>query len=415
VGAMVGDKTAKVTFSADNAEVLQKAAQIDGIQIDPKTLTVTALTAEAEDALSNIEGLTLQPKELDITADVQKVLDAITQIDGVTVDPKTLEITAGTAEAYAKLQELFANIEGTTVTFNVEPKQREMETGVSITNAKGMSSYISQLKSDLAEADFGSDIYNSIAAKLTDMTSLSNLVAESLKAGLGTALFDAADILGEDFWTRAMEGGVEDIDWQGIVDKINEKLKEMDLKPISLDFETGNVTVEGGKDEKGNEQKGANSNGLKQIVGNISTITGALQQLGVDVPEGFQKTLGIMQVITTILVALQSLSTITASTSALKSIPIIGMFLHNGGVVHAANGYSVPGNTFSGDQVPAMLDSGELVLNKAAQGNLLTQLDNANNGNVLAGETRVEADEMVLLLRNGAARKGVTIGDYLGL
>ena len=413
VDSMVGDKTAKVTFTADNAEVLQKAAQIDGVQIDPKTLTVTALTAEAENALSNIEGLTLQPKELDITADVQKVLDAITQIDGVTVDQKTMEITANTAEAYNKLQELFANIEGTNVTFNVEPKQTEMSSGISITTQSGMNAYISQLKSDLANADLGSELYTSIAAKLTDMTSLSNLVTESLKAGLGTSLFDAADILGEDFWTRAMEGGVEDIDWQGIVDKINEKLKEMDLKPISLDFETGNV--DGSKDEKGNEQKGANSNGLKQIVGNISTITGALQQLGVDVPEGFQKTLGVMQVITTILMALQSLSTITASTSALKSIPFIGLFLHNGGVIHAANGYSVPGNTFSGDKVPAMLDSGELVLNKAAQGNILSQLDNANNSNVVAGETRVEADEMILLIRNGAARKGVTIGEYLGL
>ena len=450
VDAMIGDKTAKVTFTADNAEVLQKAAQIEGVQIDPKTLTVTANTAEAEDALSNIEGLTLQPKELDITADVQKVLDAITQIDGVTVDPKTLtvtantaeaeyalsniegltlqpkelditadvqkvldaitqiddvtvdtktlEITASTAEAYAKLQELFTNIEGTTVTFNVEPKQTEMSTGMSITTQGGMNAYISQLKSELANADLGSELYNSITAKLTDMTSLSNLVAESLKAGLGTALFDAADILGEDFWTRAMEGGVEDIDWQGIVDKINEKLKEMGLDPISLDFVTGNVSgKKTGKDDETPQAVG-------KIVGKVSTIVTSLQQLGVDIPEGLAKTLSVLQLIMTIMTTIEGLLTAIGITSFLKSIPIIGWLMHNGGVVHAATGYTVPGHNFSGDQVPAMLNSGELVLNKAQQGNLLSQLD--NNGQGQNSQPYITGETIYLGLNNYLRRVG---------
>ena len=422
VDAMFGDKTAKVTFTADSAEVLQKAAQIDGIQIDPKTLTVTALTADAENALSNIEGLTLQPKELDITADVQKVLDAITQIDGVTVDPKTLEITAGTAEAYAKLQELFANIEGTTVSFNVEPKQREMETGVSITNAKGMSSYISQLKSDLAEADFGSDIYNSIAAKLTDMTSLSNLVAESLKAGLGTALFDAADILGEDFWTRAMEGGVEDIDWQGIVDKINEKLKEMDLKPISLDFETGNI--DGGKDEKGTKAASGKDN-MSQLISNVHTITRCLEDMGIEVPAGFTKVISSMNLVTTILQTIQSIT--TASSAMGKGGGIIGLvgslfssifggFFAGGGLVpHAANGMVVPGNDHM-DRTLIAASSGELILNAAQQNTVAGLLTAAPAAaNIGRTEAYIESDQIRICLLNGAQAKGMTLGQYLGI
>lgn len=421
VGEMVGDKTAKVTFTADNAEVLQKAAKVEGVQIDPKTLTVTAITTEAEDALRNIEGLTLQPKELDITADVQKVLDAITQIDGVTVDPKTLEITAGTAEAYAKLQELFANIEGTTVSFYVEPKQREMETGVSITNAKGMSSYISQLKSDLAEADFGSDIYNSIAAKLTDMTSLSNLVAESLKAGLGTSMFDAADILGKDFWTRAMEGGVEDIDWQGIVDKINEKLKEMDLKPISLDFETGNVTVDG----KNQDTKAASGkDNMSQLINNVHTMTRCLEDMGIEVPAGFTKVISSMNLVTTILQTIQSLT--TASSAIGKGGGIIGLvgslfssifggFFAGGGLVpHAANGMVVPGNDHM-DRTLIAASSGELILNAAQQNTvagLLTQAPAANMGRT---EAYIESDQIRICLLNGAQAKGMTLGQYLGI
>ena len=125
-----------------------------------------------------------------------------------------------------------------------------------------------------------------------------------------------------------------------------------------------------------------------------------------------------MQVVTTIVMTLQSLAGITAATSAAKSIPIIGWFLQNGGVVHAADGWSgiVPGTHMSGDQVPAMLNSGELVLNKAQSGVIaaaITSAENGSGGGV--SETRIESDQMVLLLRNGAARRGQTIGEYLGI
>jgi hypothetical protein len=46
--------------------------------------------------------------------------------------------------------------------------------------------------------------------------------------------------------------------------------------------------------------------------------------------------------------------------------------------IHSATGYAtggiVQGNTFSGDQIPAMLNAGEVVLNKAQQSNLAQQL-----------------------------------------
>ena len=413
-------KTGKVTITADITDAKSKIGEVDAM-IGDKTLTVTAMTAEAENALSNIEGLTLQPKELDITADVQKVLDAITQIDGVTVDPKTLEITAGTAEAYAKLQELFANIDGTTVSFNVEPKQTEMSTGISITTQSGMNAYISQLKNDLANADLGSELYNSIATKLTDMTSLSNLVAESLKAGLGTSLFDAADILGADFWTRAMEGGVEDIDWQGIVDKINEKLQEMDLKPISLDFKTGNVTVDG----KNQDTKAASGkDNMSQLINNVHTMTRCLEDMGIEVPAGFTKVISSMNLVTTILQTIQSIT--TASNAIGKGGGIIGLvgglfssifggFFAGGGLVpHAANGMVVPGNDHM-DRTLIAASSGELILNAAQQNTvagLLTQAPAANMGRT---EAYIESDQIRICLLNGAQAKGMTLGQYLGI
>jgi len=61
--------------------------------------------------------------------------------------------------------------------------------------------------------------------------------------------------------------------------------------------------------------------------------------------------------------------------------------------IHSATGYAtggmVEGNTYSGDQIPAMLNAGEVVLNKAQQGNLASQLEGGGMRNMnLSGRIR---------------------------
>ena len=52
--------------------------------------------------------------------------------------------------------------------------------------------------------------------------------------------------------------------------------------------------------------------------------------------------------------------------------------------IHSATGYAeggmVQGNTYSGDQIPAMLNAGEVVLNRAQQGAIASQLQEAGGG-----------------------------------
>ena len=196
--------------------------------------------------------------------------------------------------------------------------------------------------------------------------------------------------------------------WQAIIDKYNELRKQIGQDPIKINMETGGFVVS----EQSNKKRGdIRNDGYQKMVGNISTITGAIQQLGVDIPEGFSKTLGIMQVISTILIAIQSLATVTATTSALKSIPIIGMFLNRGGIVRAAGGYTVPGN-YGYDAVPAMLTSGEVVLNSAQQGVLASRLSE-NNSVPSKTMAVINGDQMKLLLMNSAQANGKTISEYL--
>ena len=61
--------------------------------------------------------------------------------------------------------------------------------------------------------------------------------------------------------------------------------------------------------------------------------------------------------------------------------------------IHSATGYAtggmVEGNTYSGDQIPAMLNAGEVVLNRAQQGNLASQLEGGGMRNMnISGRIR---------------------------
>lgn len=99
---------------------------------------------------------------------------------------------------------------------------------------------------------------------------------------------------------------------------------------------------------------------MGKMVSGISGLVGGLDKLGIEVPQGIQKAIGILEGITTILTAIQTISAIKLWS--------------NGGVIHAASGMIVPGNSYSGDMVPSMINSGELILNRAQQGAVASQL-----------------------------------------
>jgi hypothetical protein len=136
--------------------------------------------------------------------------------------------------------------------------------------------------------------------------------------------------------------------------------------------------------------------GIDQMVGGISAMVGSLQNIGVDIPEGFNKMLGGMQAILTVLEAIQTIDTVGS---------FLGLF-SNGGIVHAAEGWSgvVPGSRFSGDQVPALLNSQELVLNTAQTGRLASALQGAQSGN--GGTPYVDGEKIYLGVNNYLRRSG---------
>ena len=333
---------------------------------------------DARKELDRMTGKT--PLEGSIDAQAKKVAELQAAWRAAADDDSRKRISVQIAEAEQRLDEMMGKV--------------EQAQGISITNQSGLNEQINMLQQQLSKADFGSTLYMTLSAHLTDMTTLQTLVGESLKLGLGTAMFDVADELGMDFWTRAMEGGVENVDWQKILDKINEERKKRGLDQQSLDFESGTFS---NKDTK--------KSGLAQadkMVSGLASVSSGLQQMGIQLPDGVTKLLGAAQGLMTIIQAVNSVITLFSTTTATAQVTaetantaamggliaaveglqmamvaksfIPGLFANGGIVGHAAGGYFVPGNSYSGDNIPIMANAGEVVLNRAQTGVLAAAL-----------------------------------------
>ena len=170
-------------------------------------------------------------------------------------------------------------------------------------------------------------------------------------------------------------------------DAENKKIEDRLNDPNVVSKGMANIVKQISK-EQGKEEKKYLVDGFGKLAGGLGGIQSGFQQMGIDLGDGFSAVVGGLQGITTILTAIQTIvSAIEIISSADAILP-----LARGGVVHAAGGFMVPGNSFSGDLVPAYLNSGEMVLNRFQQQALAGTLENGGMKNIsisghLEGET----------------------------
>lgn len=219
-----------------------------------------------------------------------------------------------------------------------------------------------------------------------------------------------------------INGQVADTISEALAKMIKDDLQNMDpekLKAMLQGEDTENVFK--GADlrqaKKEDKRQSTDMSKLYKGVGAIANITGALQNMGIKLPEGLTKAISIMQSLCTIIQSVQTIISIfstgsqTANTAAVTAnvaattalttamwanvgtswIP----FAH-GGIAHAAHGF-VGGNNYSGDVIPIAVNSGELILNRAQQGNLASQLSGAGLGG-LTLSTRLHAKDIEFVL-----------------
>ena len=213
---------------------------------------------------------------------------------------------------------------------------------------------------------------------------------------------------------------------EALIDKLNGKplqlvtteskteleILEAKLAEVNAFIEKYGANSEEGKAARG-EQKDlqnriAGMKGEKTQMGEIQKLTGAVggilsgvESLGIEIPKGMKE---VMSGINGIITIITSITTILEFIEAAETIGTLPFF-KTGGIVHAAAGYRVPGNDFS-DHTPVMVSSGELILNRAQQGNIASQLEESRQNNTTNIVGRIAGEDIILSANNYLRRTG---------
>lgn len=228
-------------------------------------------------------------------------------------------------------------------------------------------------------------------------------------------------------WSEKISEGLTEIIKNDLQNMDPEKLKAMLQGTETVDdvFKKADMRPDPYKNlNKEDSKKQENSmDKLAKGVGAISNITGALQNMGLKLPEGLTKTISVIQSLISIIQSVQTIISIfstgsqvantaavtanAAATTALTTAMWANVgtswipFAHGGIAKRAANGF-VGGNNYSGDIIPIAVNSGELILNRAQQGNLASQLSGMGMGNMRLS-CKVNAKDMEFVLNHQAS------------
>lgn len=176
------------------------------------------------------------------------------------------------------------------------------------------------------------------------------------------------------------------------------------------------------KRDKANKNEKDLVKNLSTLTSGISTLTSGIKGLGIDLPKEVDDVIGIITSLTSIIQGVQTIisifgntamaantAAIIANTAAITANTVTNFLpFANGGIVRAANGY-VDGNTYSNDQIPALLNAGELVLNRSQQGVLASALNGGLGAMQLSAI--ITGEQIRLVLNNNSRRTGR--GEYV--
>ena len=343
----------------------------------------------------------------------QKLADAYLAAYNATGDEKYLNSFRETAERVLEMQGVVdANAQAQKDAAEAAKQHAEAEKAAAAQIARmdlynsyssaGMSAFIGDRQKALGSAEYGSAEYSDIYSNIVDANTLSNLIKVAIQNGVDLT---STGVDTKELWKRIVSGdNIEDAEWESLVAKINEKLKEMNLAPIKLDVDTGNVVADANKFDK--TWKAAASS-IQQVGRAISSIEDPAAKIAGTVAQAIANiALGYSQAMTMaketggpwgwIAFAATGLATMLSTISA----------------IHNATGYAeggiIKGNSYSGDNIPAdtFVNAGELVLNRSQQGALAEQLTESNSSGMIAGSPYVTGETIFLGLSNYLRRNG---------
>lgn len=365
------------------------------------------------------------------------------EIENVTIDDKTMTVTADTQEAMQKVQELIGQVSTTTLQMKVAPpdldklfpdmSKQNYNTGYAgsaqakadsaiadfaqggVGNAD-ISGFISSAKQAIDQSELGDDLYNKMTEKLKDATIFQSVLTQAIAGGA-----NAADLSGvaQEIKQKLLEGDIDESAWQEFLDKINELIQNADLK-LTFDVDTKSVTTA----VKQQKKETAEMAKEWQAAGSaIQAVGSAMSQI----EDPAAKVLGtIAQAVATMALSYSQAALATAPTGwgwiAFAATGLATMISSITAIKQATSGFAnggvIPGNSMSGDNLRGMtpdgtiygLNSQEIILNRAQQGNLASQLEGGGIGN-LHLDTVISGEDIRLVLNNNGRRTGK--GEYV--
>jgi hypothetical protein len=299
----------------------------------------------------------------------------------------------------AKQKEIREELHG----INEESKPEEV--GLSGLNTNTIDAYKGMLSDSMKNMDFGSVDLTSAMANMVDVTTLSNFLTTAFQEGIDLTAIQLSDgSTASDLWDKILSGeNIDDSVWEELEAKVNEKLSQLGIDPIKIDVKTGNMT-KGAKDVEDSWEDAARA---------VQAVGGALSNIK---DPGVKIMSIIAEAVATIaLTFAKSLKgTVTpwdwiaaAATGAATMVGVIS-------TIHSSTGYAnggvvdgqFTGNTYSGDQIPVMVNAGETILTRAQAGNIASQLSD-NNRYTPRLMAEVSGEQIRLVLRNWNRRTGI--------
>ena len=278
-------------------------------------------------------------------------------------------------------------------------------------NFDAINDYIGSIKGVLKDADLGSELYTSMTERLKDATTFSTILQEAMTSGVSAV--DLSSVA-QEMKRKLLEGDIDEDAWQQFLEQINEKIENSDLK-LKIDVNTGDVSKQSKEMAKNWQAAGsaiqAVGNAMQQIEDPAAKVMGTIAQAVATMALSYSQAAASPAVTSTgwgwIAFAATGVATMLSSIAAIKQA-----------TSGFANGGVIPGNSMSGDNLRGMtpdgtvygLNSQEIILNRAQQGNLASQLEGGGMEN-LQLDTVISGESIQLVLNNRGRRTGR--GEYV--
>lgn len=332
------------------------------------------------------------------------------------------EETAEKARANAAISQLDIAYQGTQMRLakkgDKKGKTYEQQTGPSGYSQEGISAFRSEIQGSMKGMQMGSDEYMFQAERLVDLTAFENLLKTATANGIQPdpalleSLFETIDNAEFSEDALKLKPSVPDEAWEELVAQINEQLEEMELPPITLNVKTGSIeSAEKEMDKFKTNVEGAIGvfgqlgGAMQQIEDPGAKVAGMIMEAIAGIASTFAMSLkGTVTPWDWIAAAISGTATMIGVIASIKSVTKGGF----------ANGGIVPGSSYSGDNLRTSdygINSGELILNRAQQGSIASQLQGTAQQTVMV-EGRISGKDILLSANNTNRAAGGSRGYY---